>query len=79
MITNNIKIAWRNIRKNIGYTLINVTGLAVGIASSILLFSLIYFELSFDTFHSKKDNIFPVSYTHLSGDCSEGRSIIDEL
>ncbi|MEY3419747.1 MAG: hypothetical protein RIR48_23 [Bacteroidota bacterium] len=58
MITNNIKIAWRNIRKNIGYTLINVTGLAVGIASSILLFSLIYFELSFDTFHSKKDNIF---------------------
>ncbi len=58
MIQNNIKIAWRNIQKNKGYTAINVIGLAVGIASSILLFSLIYFELSFDTFHAKKDNIY---------------------
>lgn len=60
MITNNLKIAWRNLLKNKDYTFINVAGLSVGIASAILLFSLIYFELSFDTFHSKKDKIFGI-------------------
>ncbi|MBK9565552.1 MAG: ABC transporter permease [Saprospiraceae bacterium] len=68
MLTNNIQIAWRNIQKNKGFTAINVAGLSVGIASTILLFSLIYFELSFDTFHKNKDRIFTIQRQTTSHD-----------
>jgi putative ABC transport system permease protein len=68
MLTNNIQITWRNIQKNKGFTAINVAGLSVGIASTILLFSLIYFELSFDTFHKNKDRIFTIQRQTTSHD-----------
>lgn len=60
MLKNYVKISWRTIVRNKGYSFINITGLAVGIAASILLFLVVQFELSFDTFHKKKDRIYQV-------------------
>ena len=60
MIKNYFKTALRNLLRNKTYAMINITGLAVGIASCLLIFLVIQFETSFDTFHKKKDNIYRV-------------------
>ncbi len=58
MIKNYFKIAWRNLSRNKNFTIINVAGLAVGIAVCLLIFLVIQFEMSFDNYHSKKDRIY---------------------
>ncbi|HZY37302.1 MAG TPA: ABC transporter permease [Mucilaginibacter sp.] len=50
MIQNYFKIAWRNIVRHKGYSAINIAGLTVGIAACLLIFVVVRFELSFDTF-----------------------------
>jgi predicted permease len=57
MVTNDIKVAFRMLLRNRSYTCINILGLSVGIACAILIFLVIRFEESFDTFHGKKDRI----------------------
>ncbi|SRR5258708_4175255 len=60
MIRNHFITAWRNLFRNKSYTLINIIGLAVGIASCLLIFLVIHFETSFDNFHKKKDHIYRI-------------------
>ena len=43
-----------------GYAAINIAGLAVGIAACLLLFLVLTYELSFDTFHRNAKNIYHV-------------------
>jgi predicted permease len=50
MLKNYIKIAWRNIIRHKGYSAINVAGLSIGIAACLLIFVVVQYELSFDTF-----------------------------
>ncbi len=50
MIKNYFKIAWRNIIRHKGYSAINVSGLTVGIGACLLIFVVVQYELSFDTF-----------------------------
>ncbi len=50
MIKNYFKIAWRNFVRHKGYSAINIAGLTVGIAACLLIFVVVRFELSFDTF-----------------------------
>jgi predicted permease len=61
MFKNYFKTAFRNLKRNKSYALINTIGLTVGIASSLLLFLVIRFESSFDNFHPKKNSIYRVS------------------
>jgi putative ABC transport system permease protein len=57
MWRNYFVVALRNISKNKVFTLINVSGLAIGLASAILIFLFIIKELSFDRFHTRADRI----------------------
>ncbi len=61
MFKNYIKIALRNFARNKTNTAINVTGLAVGIAACLLIFLVINYELSFDSFHHDKKDIYRVA------------------
>ena len=60
MLKNHLKIAWRNLRKNKGYALINIGGLALGFAITLLIGLWIYDELSFNKQHSSYDRIAEV-------------------
>ena len=52
----------RNIRRRFGYTLINVGGLALGIASCLVIFLVVRFELGYDAYNSKADRIYRVNH-----------------
>jgi putative ABC transport system permease protein len=58
MFKNYFKTAWRNLVKNRFYTIINISGLAVGLAIGILILLWVQEEFSFDSFHSKAPNIY---------------------
>jgi putative ABC transport system permease protein len=60
MFSNYFKIAFRNIRRQKLYTIINVTGLAIGMASSLLILLFAYEELTVDKFHENADRIYRV-------------------
>jgi putative ABC transport system permease protein len=57
MIKNYLMVTLRNLRKHKGYSLINITGLAIGMACSILIFLWVRDELSFDRFHANAARI----------------------
>ncbi|SEJ42952.1 putative ABC transport system permease protein [Dyadobacter koreensis] len=58
MILSYFKIAWRNLLKNRFYSLINCTGLTVGLSVGILILLWVQDELSYDRFHKKSDVIY---------------------
>jgi putative ABC transport system permease protein len=60
MLRNYLKTAWRSLLRNKSYTIINIIGLAVGVAACLLIFLVINFETSFDNYHTKKDHIYRV-------------------
>lgn len=60
MISNFFKVAFRNLLRNKGFSAINITGLAIGMAAAILILLWIYNEVSFDGFHANKDRIYEV-------------------
>jgi len=60
MFKLNLKIALRNLWKYKGYTLINIAGLSIGMASCILIFIFIHYQTSFDQDFLNKDRIFRV-------------------
>ena len=60
MFKNYIKIAIRNMRRNAGYTAINIGGLAVGIACVLLIMAYVQDELSFDRFHADAEHIYRI-------------------
>lgn len=58
MFTNYLKTALRNLWKFRGYTLINILGLAIGLACVLLILLYVQTELSFDRFHENRDRIY---------------------
>jgi len=61
MIKNYFKIAFRNLVKNKFYTSINIIGLAVGIATCLLILLYVLDELSYDRYNSKANRIYRVN------------------
>ncbi|MES2849493.1 MAG: ABC transporter permease [Bacteroidota bacterium] len=61
MIKNYFKIAWRNLLKNKTFSLINITGLASGLACFILIALYVADELSYDKFNEKAERIYRVN------------------
>ncbi len=60
MFKNYFKTAFRSLTRNRNYTIINIAGLAVGIAVCMMIFIIIQYQTSFDNFHSKKDRVYRV-------------------
>jgi len=61
MIKNYLKVSIRNLLKHKGYAFINILGLAVGIAASVLIFLYITNEMSYDKFHEKADRTYRIT------------------
>lgn len=55
-----LKIAWRNLMKNKGFSLINITGLAIGLTCSMLMAVFVADELSYDRYPTDSGNIYRV-------------------
>jgi putative ABC transport system permease protein len=58
MFSNYFKIALRNLLNQKTYSFINISGLALGIATCLIIFLYLRAELSYDTFHEHSDRIF---------------------
>jgi putative ABC transport system permease protein len=71
MFRNYFKTSFRSLRRNWNYSMINIAGLAAGIAVCLILFVIIQFERSFDNFHSKKDRIYRVLTEYHHADAAE--------
>jgi hypothetical protein len=54
-------LAWRIMKRQKVYTLINVLGLAIGICACLVIYLVTSYEFSFDTFHHDKNRIFRIT------------------
>ena len=71
MYKNYLKIAIRNMLKSKVYSVINVLGLAIGMAATILILLFVQNELSYDKYHENSDRIYRVSRAWLNADGEE--------
>ena len=60
MFRNYLLVAFRNLRRHGSYTAVNVAGLTLGITCGLLIFLLVRFHLSTDTYHTKADRIYRI-------------------
>ncbi len=80
MLKNYIKIALRNIRRNGGYSFINIAGLALGMASCILILAWVRDERGFDRFHEKTDSLYLVrTINHYGSETTTGTGSVPAL
>jgi len=63
MFRNYLKIALRSLMKNSVYSFINIGGLAIGIASSMLIFLWVADEFAYDRFHENYNNTYKLFMT----------------
>jgi putative ABC transport system permease protein len=75
MIISYFKITFRNIQRNKSFSLINIVGLAVGLACSTFIFLWVQDELSFDRFHMNADRIHRVAVSGLINDTELGYTL----
>ena len=61
MLKNYITIAIRNIQNSPVYSAINILGLTIGIVCSLLLYLYVQYEMSYDDFHTKGENIYRIN------------------
>ena len=66
LIWNYMKIALRRIKRQKSYSLINISGLTIGMTCCILILLFIHYEFSFDNYHKNSDSIYRV-LTNISG------------
>ncbi|MBE7174434.1 MAG: ABC transporter permease [Williamsia sp.] len=60
MLTNYFRVAWRNLLRNKVFSIINITGLAVGMAAVMLIGLWVQNEYSYDQFHVNKNSLYKV-------------------
>ena len=75
MLKNYFTIALRNLKANKFYSTVNISGLAVGLATGIMLLLWVQNEFSYDKFNQKYKNIYQVNshITFLDGKSLDGR------
>ena len=68
MIKNYFKTAWRNLLRNKVYSLINITGLSIGLACCMLILLYNNDEVSYDRFNANAKNIYRITNTRVGAD-----------
>lgn len=68
MFRNYLKLAFRNLSRQKAYSIINISGLAIGLASSLIILLWVQDEKSYDTFHANADRTYRITAT--AGDLS---------
>ena len=61
MLRNYLTTALRNLRRHIGYSLINLIGLALGLTVTLQIFLFVQSELGYDIFHDDAENLYRVT------------------
>lgn len=61
MLKSYLKIAYRNLLKNKVFSLINILGLAIGMAACLIILRYVVFESNYDTFHQEPDRLYRVA------------------
>lgn len=77
MFSNYCIVAWRNLLRNKTFSLINITGLAIGLATAFLIYQYVQVELSYDRFHKNADRIYRVPISYSGSFASLGSSAIN--
>ncbi len=67
MLKNYLKIAFRNLLKQRFYSVINVLGLAIGLAACLLITLFVLDEISYDRYHSNADQIYRARLSYSLG------------
>ncbi|MEM9936574.1 MAG: ABC transporter permease, partial [Bacteroidota bacterium] len=62
MFRHYLLINWRNLLKNKGYSIINIGGLALGIAAVLFIMQYVSYERSYDKFHDEYENLYRIRY-----------------
>jgi putative ABC transport system permease protein len=75
MLKGYFKTAWRNMVRNKIYSIINILGLALGMAACFLIFQYVAFESSYDRFHANASNIYRVSLSYSGSFADNGTSV----
>jgi putative ABC transport system permease protein len=68
MLLNYLRIAYRTLLKNRIFTIINITGLALGMAAFLFIVQYVRFERSYESFHKNADNILRVTVDFYNGE-----------
>jgi putative ABC transport system permease protein len=72
MFKNYLVTAWRNILRGKGFSLLNIAGLAVGLAVCVLILLYVRAETSYDAYHTYVDRTYRVQNASLKADGSIG-------
>ena len=67
MLTNNLRIAYRNLNKNRIFSYINILGLAIGMAAFLFIVQYVRFERSYEDFHQNANNIYRITTAFYNG------------
>jgi len=76
VLINYLKVTLRNIRKNTTYSVINIVGLACGLAACLLIVIFVVDELSYDRYHEKSDRIYRISSRGMIGNHELDQAVV---
>src|SRR4051812_35594886 len=80
MLQNYLVIALRNLYRQLSYSVINITGLAIGIACSLVMFLFVYTEWSYDRHFANADRIYKVGVSFFNmGDFAVGPEVLGDV
>ncbi len=68
MVKHYLQLAFRNLKRRINYSLINISGLAIAVAACVLIGIYIQYELSYDDFIENGDRIYRLTQTSITPD-----------
>jgi len=75
MLINYLKVGARSLFKQSFFSMINIGGLAIGMAACLLILQYVIFERSYDSFHEAKDDLYRITLTHFQNDEATNSSV----